>query len=181
VILTHYYHKRDRPFQSLSSLAEAEALNIIESLQERTGNVYRRFGNPVQYLRDRRATESWLRAEFIAKGGQPQTLYPQYLTIGRSPWIEDGFEGQSNFIQVPIASVCVDRVSFTYPDSMVTHWLQSQCGQIFHHPEYHGQVFTLTEIYQIIDRFGIPDREWQTKPTHKYDLFIEAQVWGTIE
>ena len=39
----------------------------------------------------------------------------------------------------------------------------------------------MTEIYQIIDRFGIPDREWQTEPTRKYDLFIEAQGWGTIE
>jgi hypothetical protein len=113
MMLTHYYYKSDRPFQSLSSLSEVEALNIIESLQARTGAVHQRFGNPAQYLRDRRATESWLRAEFIAKGGQPQTLYPQYLTIGRSAWIEDGFE-------------------------------------------------------------------WQTDPVRRYDLFIEAQVWGTI-
>jgi hypothetical protein len=64
---------------------------------------------------------------------------------------------------------------------MVSHWLQSQCRQIFHHPEYHEQVFTLTEIERIIAQFGIPDREWQTDITRKYDLFIEAQVWDTIE
>jgi hypothetical protein len=180
-MLTHYYHKSDRPFQSLSSLSDAAALNVIASLQERTGAVYRRFGNPAQYLRDRRATESWLRAEFIAKGGQPQTLYPQYLTLGKSAWIEDGFDEQSNSIQLPISDLYADRVSFTYSDSMVSHWLQSQCGQIFHHSEYHGQVFTLTEIDRIIAQFGIPDREWQTDITRKYDLFIEAQVWDTIE
>jgi hypothetical protein len=31
---------------------------------------------------------------------------------------------------------------------------------------------------EIIDRFGIPDREWQDRPERKYDLFIEAQVWS---
>lgn len=179
--LTHYYHKNDQPFQSLSSLSDAAALSIIESLSDRTGGVYHRFINPEKYLQDRRETESWLRAEFMAKGGQPQSLYPHYLTIGRSAWIEAGFDEPANFIQLPIATFHPDRISFTYPDSMVSYWLRSQCGQVFYRPEYHGRVFTLTEIYQIIDRFGIPELEWQTDPARKYDLFIEAQVWGTIE
>jgi hypothetical protein len=69
-----------------------------------------------------------------------------------------------------------------------SHWLGSQidaaatfCDRVFYHPEYHGRVFGAIEINQIIDRFGIPDREWQTQIARKYDLFIEVQVWEAIE
>ena len=70
MILTHYYHPNDEPFQTLSSLSDADALQVIISLQQRTGAVYQRFRHPVDYLRQRRETEAWLRTEFIKKGGQ---------------------------------------------------------------------------------------------------------------
>ncbi|MGF1524950.1 MAG: hypothetical protein ACFBSF_21700 [Leptolyngbyaceae cyanobacterium] len=44
----------------------------------------------------------------------------------------------------------------------------------------HGQVFTLSEIRRIVDRYGIPDAEWRSDSTRKYDLFIEAQAWGQL-
>ncbi len=67
MILTHYYHENDRPFQILSSLSDERALSIISSLRDRD----------------------------------------------------------------------TDRV--------------------FYHSEYHGKVFNLIEIKQIIEQFGIPD------------------------
>jgi hypothetical protein len=30
-------------------------------------------------------------------------------------------------------------------------------------------------------QLGIPDREWETDPARKYDIFIEAQVWENIK
>jgi hypothetical protein len=32
----------------------------------------------------------------------------------------------------------------------------------------------------IIDRFGIPNEEWRTNKAQEWDLFVEAQVWGSI-
>jgi hypothetical protein len=47
---------------------------------------------------------------------------------------------------------------------MISYWLKSQLDSIFYQPEYHGKVFSVSEIEYIIDRFGIPDREWETDP-----------------
>jgi hypothetical protein len=180
MLLTHYYHQNDLPFQSLSSLTDEEALGVISSLCDRSGAVYRRFKDPVKYLQQRRATENWLRQEFIKKGGQPVLDYPHYFVVEKAIWIAEGFDGQSCMQQLPISAFQPQQVSFTYPDSMISYWLQSQFGQVFHRPEYHGQVFTLSEISQVIKEFGIPDTEWQTEKSRQHDLFIEAQVWTNI-
>lgn len=63
---------------------------------------------------------------------------------------------------------------------MISYWLRNQTNESFYRPEYHGQVFTSNEIDQIIDRFGIPNEEWRTNKAREWDLFIEAQVWGSI-
>jgi hypothetical protein len=180
MILTHYHHKNDPPFQNLSSLSDEEALSIIISLRDRSGLVYRRFENPEKYLQHRRQAESWLRQEFIKKGGQPVSTYPQYFVVGRSMWIEEGYDGESRMVQFPISFFQDKQVSFTYPDSMISYWLKGQTDKIFYRPEYHGQVFNLSEIYQMIAVFDIPVEEWRTEELRRYDLFIEAQIWATI-
>jgi hypothetical protein len=177
MLLTHYYHQKDRPFKNLSALEEQKALSIIRDLQCREGLVYRRFNQPEQYLKMRKETEIWARQSFIEKGGKPNTSYPQYFVVNQSVWIEEGFNQQSFHISFPISDFNPKQVSFTFPDSMVSYWLRSQTHADYYHPEYHGQVFLLDEICQIINQFGIPDREWQTEESRKYDLFIEAQVW----
>ncbi len=180
MLLAHYYHRDDKPFQTLSSLGKDEALSVISNLGDRTGAVYRRFRNPQNYLQQRQETENWVRQEFIRKGGQPVSDYPQYFAVERAIWIEEGFNGQSNTIQMQLSSFRPEQVSFTYPDSMISYWLRGQTGKEFHHPEYHGRVFTLDEIRGIIAKFGIPGEEWRTNEVRKYDLFIEAQVWDYL-
>ncbi len=166
--------------QSLSSLPKEEALCIIANLQGRNGAVYRRFRDPEQYLRQRQETENWVRDEFIRKGGEPISTYPQYFVIEQSVWIEEGYNGQSRIVQFPISAFSPKHVSFTYPDSMLSYWLKGQTAQVFYRPEYHGQVFTWNEIRKIIDKFGIPREEWRTEEVRRYDLFIEAQVWVSL-
>jgi hypothetical protein len=178
--LTHYHHENDAPFQSLSALTNEAALNVIANLRDREGWVYRRFRHPEQYLQQRRKTESWVRQEFIQKGGQPISAYPHYFVIERAKWIEEGYGGECCVVQFPISAFRSEHVSFTYPDSMISDWLKHQINQPFYRPEYHGQVFGLSEISKIIDEFGIPDEEWRTEKTRQYDLFIEAQVWTSI-
>jgi hypothetical protein len=180
MLLTHYYHQNDRPFQSLSALNHRAALTVISNLQHREGLVYRRFRDPEHYLKFRCETEHWLRTEFIKKGGKPLANYPQYFTVGRAIWIELGYGGNFDRIQIPLTVFNSEQISFTYPDSMVSYWLQSQSDQEYYQTEYHGRVFSIDEITKIIDRFGIPDREWQNQPERQYDLFIEAQVWSSV-
>lgn len=178
--LTHYYHQDDQPFKTLSSLSEEEALRVVSNLSRRTGAVYRRFSDPKKYLKQRRETELWVKREFIKKGGNPTSGYPQYFTVGRSVWIEEGYNGQSRMIHIPLSAFQSEHVSFTYPDSMISYWLRSQADQVFYRSELHGQVFLLSEMLEVINKFGIPDKEWKTEEAHKYDLFIEAQIWGHI-
>ncbi len=180
MILTHYYHAAEKPFQTLSDLDEATALSVMSKLRNRSGEVYHRFKNPQWYWKRRQATETWLKQEFIRKGGQPILPYPYYFLVGRSSWIEEGFNGKSSKIQFPISTFSPAHVSFTYPDSLVSHWLKSQTDQPFYQPEYHGKVFRLSEILKIIETVEMPGEAWRTDETRKHDLFIEAQVWSEI-
>jgi hypothetical protein len=180
MILTHYFHKNEQPFRTLSSLTDREALHVASNLRGRTGAVYRRFNNPKRYLKQRREAENWVRREFINKGGKPASDYPHYFVVGRSVWIEEGYDGQSSMMHMPISAFQSEHISFTYPDSMISYWLRSQANQVFYRPELHGQVFILSEICKLINKFGVPEEEWRTEGARKYDLFIEAQVWGSI-
>lgn len=155
-------------------------MRIIANLQERNGAIYRRFSDPEKYLRQRQETEHWVRNEFIRKGGEPISNHPQYFVIEQSVWIEEGYNGQSCSVQFPISAFNPKHVSFTYPDSMLSYWLKGQADKVFYRPEYHGQVFLLSEIGKIIDEFGIPHEEWRTEEVRRYDLFIEAQVWVNL-
>jgi hypothetical protein len=179
MMLTHYHHKNDLPFQNLSFLADSEALSVMLNLRDRAGSVYRRFRDPERYLRQRQEVERWVRQEFIKKGGQPISAYPHYFVVEKAVWIEEGYNGQSDMIQFPISAFDTEHISFTYPDSMISYWLRSQANQVFYHSQYHGQVFGLSEIYKIIDEFGVPREEWRNEETRRYDLFIEAQAWAT--
>jgi hypothetical protein len=175
--LIHYHHQDEPPFQNLSALTTIEALAVIERLRPRSGAVYRRFADPEAYLQQRRSTERWLRQEFVQQGGKPQSAYPHYFVVGRSTWIEAGFEGEYRLVELPIGAFPAKAVSFTYTDSMISDWLRSQTDQVFYQPEYHGRVFGLSEIGCIIDKFGLPGEAWRSEPNRRYDLFIEAQVW----
>jgi hypothetical protein len=79
---------------------------------------------------------------------------------------------------MPLKDFEPKQISFTYPDSMVSYWLQTQTCKNYYRDEYHGRVFSMDEILELIDRFGISDRDWQVQTDRKYDLFIEAQIWN---
>ncbi|MGB3788071.1 MAG: hypothetical protein WA949_08675, partial [Phormidesmis sp.] len=180
LLLIHYYHQATKPFQTLSALPEHKAIELMTQMGKQTGEVYRRFKHPQKYLRHRRSTETWLRQEFIKKGGQPILPYPKYFSVGPALWIKEGYNEQSKTVQLPLSSVAADQISFTYPDSMVSYWLRTQTDKAFYQPAYHGKVFTLSEILECVERFGMPGEAWRTDPTRQHDIFIEAQLWIDI-
>ena len=177
--LTHYYKPGRQPFQSLSVLPEAEAVRIMQDLYEET--VFSsRFKDPGQYLFDRKQTEQWVRQKFLEKGGCPRETHPVYMVLGSSRWISTHalLEGPLGEIRVPLSAFQPGDVSFTYPDSMISLWFGTDQPPEYYLPEYHGKVFTLAEILDIVEERGVPEECWETHLPDDLAPYIEAQVWN---
>ncbi len=177
--LTHYYLKGTPPFRSLSTLPDDEALKLMVALYDETPFGVR-FKDPLQYLHHRRRTEQWVRAEFIAKGGRPQEPYPIYMALGSSPWLVKAAPDtlRHGEIRIPLSIFQKGDVSFTYPDSMVSHWLGNDKPAEYYQPDYHGKVFTRSEILAIIAERGLPEEDWEPRLPDHLPPYIEAQVWN---
>jgi hypothetical protein len=177
--LTHYYTKGTPPFRSLSTLSDDEALGLMTALCDDTP-YGERFKDPLNYLHNRQRTEQWVRAQFIAKGGQPREPYPIYTVLGVSPWIERAVPAtfETAAIHVPLALFQEGDVSFTYPDSMISHWFGMEKPIEFYQPEYHGKVFMRSEILAIVAARGLPEDGWEPRLPDHLAPYIEAQVWN---
>ena len=80
-------------------------------------------------------------------------------------------------IEVPLSLFEECDVSFTYPDSMVSFLLANEKDPEYYLPDYHGKVFTLSEILSIVESSGLPGEKWGTNLPSSMPNYIEAQVW----
>jgi hypothetical protein len=178
-LITHYYKKGTSPFRSLSSLSDREAINIMKTLYDET-LFGARFKNPEQYLKNRRQSEKWVREKFKLKGGAPILDYPIYFVLGESKWLIQNSPDKSfhTEIKVSLADFEEGDVSFTYPDSMISHWFGNDKPAEFYMPELHGKVFTRKEILSIVKSKGDPEKDWQSNLPPTLAPYIEAQVWN---
>jgi hypothetical protein len=177
--LTYYYKYGTEPFRSLSALPDEEIIKIMEELCDDT-LFGARFKDPIQYMHNRRQTEQWVREEFRAKGGRPQEAYPIPMVLGASKWMvkqapDPGAHGE---IRIPLSVFTEYDVSFTYPDSMISLWFGREKPKEYYLPDYHGKVFTLSEILSIIREKGLPEEDWETNLPSNLAPYIEAQVWN---
>ena len=142
--LTHYYNIDNGPFQSLSALPDAEAIRIMQQLCDDTPYGLR-FKDPIQYLQDRKATEQWVREAFIARGGKPKDQFPIPMVLGSSKWLVEVSPNPEKHaeIRIPLSLLAEEDVSFTYPDSMISHWFGREKPVEYYQEELHGRVFTL--------------------------------------
>jgi hypothetical protein len=177
--ITHYYSIDKAPFQSLSALPDQDALKIMVGLADDTP-YGERFKNPVQYLENRKATEAWVRKEFIAKGGRPKDDYPIPTVLGSSKWLAAGAPNREKHaeIRIPISILTIHDVSFTYPDSMISRWFGREKPVEYYQAELHGIVFTLPEILVIVAEKGMPEEDWEIKLPQHLAPYIEAQIWN---
>jgi hypothetical protein len=181
--LTYYYNNGSPPFRCLSDLPDCEAIRIMEEMYVKYEGklVFERFKDPTQYLRQRRLTEQWVRENFIAKGGRPQTEHPISMVLGKSAWIEqhapDPVETQGE-IHILLSDFKEGDVSFTFPDSMVSFWLGNEKPAEYYQPGYHGQVFTREEILSIVEEKGLSEETWEFRLPDGVGAYIEAQVWN---
>lgn len=179
--LLHIHQKGSRPFQSLSALPPQQALEMMAELYVEGSVFWERFKDPGAYLSFRKQVERKLRDGFIEKGGRPKSDYPIYLVLGRPRWfslVADTVTLETTEeLCVPLSIVDSEQVSFTYPDSMVSALMEMERNPEYFEPDYHGKVFTLKEIEEIIGRKGLPGEGWQTRMPRHFAHYIEAQVW----
>lgn len=176
--LTHYYNAGTTPFRSLSALPEEEAIKIMEDLYADDA-MWGRFKDPAWYIRRRKQTEAWVRSEFILKGRHPKEVYPFYMIIGECDMLEESISDKKlEKIQIPISKIGEDDVSFTYIDSMFSFTLGQDKTPQYYQPEYHGKVFTLSEILTIIEEKGTPTKGWWGNLPEDFFPYIEVQVWN---
>jgi hypothetical protein len=177
--LTYYYKRGTEPFRSLSALPDEEAIKIMEGLCDDTP-FGARFKDPAQYLRNRRQTEQWVREEFVAKGGQPRAAFPIPMVLGSSPWMVKNAPNPALHAEIciPLSIFNEQDVSFTYPDSMISYWFGTEKPGEYFQPEYHGKVFTLSEMLTIVELKGLPEQGWKANLPSHLAPYIEAQVWN---
>jgi hypothetical protein len=171
--LFYYYKKTLKPFRSIMELSDVEMNEFMRAnLPEES--VFHT--NPQRYIKRRRETESWLHKAFISSGGEPQTIYPIYMTLGRASYIES--QGiYTEYLQLPLSLFSEKSISFTYPDSFVSRWLAETNNEHFN-PENHGQIFTIVDLPRLLSTETAHNDAWKITE-RKYDFFIEAQIWNT--
>ncbi len=102
-----------------------------------------------------------------------QLAHPIYFFLGKFHGID---ASRPLSIRVLLTVFSQEMITFTYPDSMASLPLATL---IEHHSDrrpYHGQVFTLDEIEDVVSEYGVPGEEGNPTAS-RYDTFIEVQVW----
>lgn len=177
--ITHYYRKGTLPFQSLSSLPDDKALEIMRALCDET-LFGARFKDPEHYLHNRRQSEKWVREQFILKGGRPLLKSPIYFVLGESRWLMENSPDRllHQEVQIKLADFEEGDVSFTYPDSMISFWFEKEKPTGLYNTEFHGKIITRQEILAIVEQKGDPEKDWQPRLPPNLAPYIETQVWN---
>jgi hypothetical protein len=179
-VVTHYHLPGRRPFLNLSDLEGPELSAVLAEMDRlrRSGRQHRPFGP--RYMALRRQAEVRLRELFIARGGKPLRTAPHYFILGGSAWYE-GLAPHLDKVELALAALPEDQTSVTYPDSFVAMEVGLEVGSIPDRRPYHGTVFLLADLPELVEPYGIPspswdseDREWTSWPQ---ETFIEVQLW----
>lgn len=179
--ITHYHHADRRPFLNLSDLDEANLDCVLSALQSTAESAVseRRFGP--RYMKLRRATEEVLRTRFIERGGRPTRRSPHYFVLGESAWF-GGLYRDAAEVRVRLSNLPTEQVSVTYPDSVTSMGLLTEFGINASPRPYHGNVYRIEEIGDLIERYGLPHgAKPDTYEGHQFEDFehyVEVQVWS---
>ena len=98
---------------------------------------------------------------------------PIYFFLGDFADGQDRSRPQS--LVMPLAAFSPEMLTFTYGDSMASFPGAAKPDHLTR--DYHGMVFNLDEIMDVVTRFGMPGDRWKTDPSMQYCRFIEVQVW----
>lgn len=175
----HYYEKSRGPLRSMSELSTAEFAALMDELstQDTPENRFDESWKRDFYIQFRPYVERTIRDRFVEKGGQPQIDAPRYFTLGPTTWFLDWYK-DPQVIELPLNNVPDEAISFTFPDSMMSYLIAEDRYEPFakFKMPYHGEVFRLSEIVEVIAQYGMPDERDPANIEHG-NRIIEAQVW----
>lgn len=181
--ITHYYSRSDRPFQNLSDLGPEALDGVLDRLRQRKlqNPAFRRvFGSA--YMAFRARTEEKLRTLFKARGGRPERASPYYFILGTCPWFA-GLYPDTGCVTLDCRSLPQGCASVTYPDSFISMGFGPDYGLPPQPVQpYHGKVFLLEELPELVSRYGLPDGragdEYQGYEARPFEKYIEVQLWA---
>jgi hypothetical protein len=180
-VVTHYYLAGRRPFLNLSDLDGPDLSGVLAEMDglRRSGKQHRPFG--ARYMALRRQTEVRLRDLFVARGGTPTRSSPHYFVLGESPWYERLAERMER-VELALSALPEDQTSVTYPDSFAAMEFGPEFGIPLDPQPYHGCVFLLRELPELVELYGVPSPRWtaehETWTTWPQEAYIEVQLWA---
>jgi hypothetical protein len=179
-VVRHDHRAACRPFLNLSDLPAGEEDAVIEVLmaERRDGASRRAFGR--RYLELRRRTEERMRTRFVETGGRPARRAPHYFVLGASPWFA-GLADDMRAVELTLAELPDATTSFTYPDSFTAMGFAPEYGLPYEAKPYHGRVYRLAELEEVIGRYGLPEDPpgaydgYEQRP---FEAYVEVQLWS---
>ncbi len=169
-VITHNYQPAWGALRNICSLPRAKAAAILTKMRA-SGHAALK----PDYFDRRLRTERWLLAERTRKLGRPHLRNPIYFFLGD---FADGRDpARPASLVVPLDALPPETMTFTYPDSMASLPLGGEPKHALDRQPYHGKVFTLTEITQVVKHYGLPGPGGKAGRAALYDRFIEVQVW----
>lgn len=172
-VITHNFDSTRGAGRNICDLALADAERVLDEIRA-SG---RRSIKP-DYLARRLTVEDWLIAERRRKLGKTPLHRPLYCFLG--DFAEGLDASRPSSLVMPLDAFSADTLTFTYPDSMASLPIATHDDHAEHRMPYHGQVFTLAEIREVVAIFGLPGTRWRDEPARAYDRFIEVQVWDAL-
>lgn len=167
--LYHYYDCTRGPFRNLSDLPPAEAEAILDAIRQKgEGFASRR---QADYLTIRRELETFVRARFVEKGGQPRRERPHYMILGACDWVKSWY-ARGCELHIPLKQFRPEHISFTYGDTFPA--MRYRDGK-----PYRRQVYVLDELPDLIAQYGLP-QDCNADGLQGPDRYIEAQVWDDV-
>jgi hypothetical protein len=167
-VFTHNYDPARGACRNLCTLAAAGAEAILDDIRASGKRTIK-----ANYLQRRLATEDWLICESRRKLGSVQLERPVYFFLGD---FADGLDqSRPQSLVMALAAFSPGMLTFTYGDSMASFPGAAKPNHLTR--DYHGTVFDLDEIRDVVARFGMPSDRWKTDPSMLYAKFIEVQVW----
>ena len=160
-VVTHRYDPARGACFNMCSLADSEALGVLERLRRES-----RPGLKADYLERRRVTEEWLASAAREVLGRAFGAPPVYFFLGDFSFLADPSRPAS--LVIPLSSLAADTMTFTLGDSMSVA------------AEPKRRVYTLQEVVALFAEgealagFGFCDRGGFQK------RFVEVQVWERL-
>lgn len=179
--VTHYYLPDRTPFRSLSELEEPLLTELMRELiaQRHQGRHHRLFGRT--YMDMRRIVEARLYRKFVEAGGRPERASPHYFVLGESAWF-GGLAPGMREVRLSLDALPDGQTSITYPDSFAAMEVAPEFG-LPHEPRpYHGLIFRLDQLTELVDTYGLPrsepDENYTGYELRTAEKYVEVQLWS---